>query len=81
VILAVVRGAFRMTLVGLAAGGAVAWGASRLVEGFLFPTVAPRDATSFLVVVLTMVVTAGLASWLPAWRAVRVSPAAALREE
>jgi ABC-type lipoprotein release transport system permease subunit len=43
--------------------------------------VSPRDVLAFGGGVITLLLTAGLASWLPAWRATRISPVEALRHE
>jgi predicted permease len=70
----------RPTLIGLAiglAGGAVA---ARLIRSVLFGT-HPIDATVFAGVGLVVVVVAVVASMLPAWRASRFDPMAALRCE
>jgi putative ABC transport system permease protein len=42
--------------------------------------VAPHDPATFGVVPAVLLLVALLASWLPAWRATRVSPLKALRE-
>jgi ABC-type lipoprotein release transport system permease subunit len=48
--------------------------------GFTF-AVSPRDVVALGGGVITLLVAAGLASWLPAWRATRISPVEALRHE
>jgi putative ABC transport system permease protein len=51
-----------------------------LLSALLFE-VSPYDAASFAFVALGLVAVALLASWLPAYRATRVDPMAALRCE
>jgi ABC-type lipoprotein release transport system permease subunit len=43
--------------------------------------VSPNDPATLLAVGLTLLGAAAAASWLPAWRATRVSPAEVLRGE
>jgi len=68
------------TGIGVGAGLAVAFFASRVVADFVIG-VSPRDPAIFLSVpvILTMVMIA--ACWLPAWRAARIDPTLALRQE
>lgn len=65
---------------GLVAGLATAWLATRLLASMLF-NVEPRDLTVFTAAPLSFMVTALLASYLPARRAIRVSPSMSLRNE
>jgi putative ABC transport system permease protein len=76
----VMRQGLALAAAGLAAGlvGAVLTG--RLIEGLLFE-VAPRDATTLLAATAVLAAVALLATWLPARRATRLDPLAALREE
>ena len=76
----VVRQALVPVAVGLLAGlgGAVALG--RLIEGLLYD-VAPADPGTYAAVIALFGTIAGLASYLPARRASRLDPVAALREE
>jgi len=82
------RAVLRMILrygVGLAVAG-VAIGllgaalATPLMGDLLF-AVSPRDVLAFGGGVVTLLAAAGLASWLPAYRATRISPVEALRHE
>ena len=66
--------------VGVAAGLAGAFGLTRLVTSLLFG-VEPTDPLTMGVVVVTIAVVAAAASLLPAWRASRVDPMVALRDE
>ena len=65
--------------VGMAAGLALAAAVAQLLRIVLFE-VQPRDPGIFAGVVGVLVVTGLLACLLPAWRATRVAPSAALRE-
>jgi ABC-type antimicrobial peptide transport system permease subunit len=66
--------------IGLVLGMVLAWAGTRLVASFLYG-LSPHDATTF-VVSAALLGGAGLAACaLPAWRASRVEPMSALREE
>jgi predicted permease len=69
-----------LTLVGTAAGIGMALLATRLLESMLY-LVSPTDPWTFAAVPVFLVTTAVLAAVLPAWRAVRLDPAAVLRRE
>ncbi len=69
-----------LTLLGLAAGVGAALALSRLLAAFLFGVQATDPAT-YAMVAGVMLLTAGLASYLPGRRAMRVDPAVALRQE
>lgn len=69
-----------ITGTGLLAGGALAFGASRVLAAFLFGVDA-RDMLVFVVMPLLLLAVALAAILLPAWRAARVSPLVALRYE
>jgi putative ABC transport system permease protein len=66
--------------VGVAIGVAGAFGLTRLIASQLFG-VKPTDATTFILVALTLVGVAALATFIPAMRATRVDPVVALRDE
>jgi predicted permease len=70
----------RLTVVGLAAGVAGALWATRLLEQMLFG-VKPWDPLTFLTVILFVLLVAISACALPALRATRVDPLAALHRE
>jgi len=66
--------------IGVAIGLACALGLSRFLTSLLFG-VEPADATTLAIAILTIVGTAALACWLPAWRASRLDPIVVLRVE
>lgn len=70
----------RVTLVGLALGGAIALYAGQWVAPLLF-NVKPTDPLVFGLVVGVLLVAATLASLIPAMRAARVDPNVALRSD
>ncbi|HUO29207.1 MAG TPA: ABC transporter permease [Bryobacteraceae bacterium] len=70
----------KLTVLGLAAGTVAALALSRLMAAFLFG-VRATDPTTYAVVAGLLLFTAGLASYLPGRRAMRVDPAVALRQE
>lgn len=70
----------RMTLVGLIVGLALAVGTTRLLSGLLVGVTA-TDATSYLVTTVLLGVVAMLAAAVPARRAARTDPLAALRHQ
>lgn len=74
----VLRDGVVVALLGVAAGVPVGLLATRLVRGSLFG-VGPLDPLSLGLAVGTLILTAIVASYLPAWRASRVSPLEALR--
>jgi predicted permease len=74
------RQGLMLTAIGVV-GGLVAFAmVARFLRSFLFG-VAPNDPLTLAGAALTLVVIAGLASWIPARRASRVDPADALRAE
>ncbi len=70
----------RLALVGVGAGLAGAFGLTRLIAGFLFG-VRPWDPAVFATVAIVLAAVALFATWLPARRAMRIDPVAALRWE
>jgi putative ABC transport system permease protein len=76
----VVRHAARITTIGLVAGLALAFALGRLLATLIFP-IAPTDPVTYMVAPLVAVVTAAVACVVPAWRATRVDPATAFRDE
>jgi ABC-type lipoprotein release transport system permease subunit len=65
---------------GLAAGLVLALAAASAIRSYLFG-IEPRDAAAFVVAPTVVIVAALLAAYLPARRAPRVDPVAALRAD
>ena len=80
VIWMVLREVVAMAAVGLAIGLPAAFGASRLVQSFLFQ-MKPNDPLALTLAASTLLAAAVLAGYVPAWRASRVDPWTALRDE
>jgi putative ABC transport system permease protein len=80
VLWAVLGHGLRLTLVGVVIGLAGAYGLTRLLASLLY-RVPPTDLPTFAGVSLVLVAIALLASYLPARRAARIDPMAALRYE
>jgi predicted permease len=72
--------ALRIVVAGLMVGLAGAAGVTRVLQRFLFG-VTPTDPIAFTVVTLLLLFVGLLAAWLPARRATRIDPWAALRDE
>ena len=70
----------RLALVGVLIGGVVAFAASKVIASLLFQT-EPNDPLTFMGVTVVLLSVALLAGYLPALRATRISPTAALRFE
>ena len=66
---------------GLAVGGVVSLWLARLVGGLLYHRVQPSDPLNVVSAVVVLSVVGLLAAWLPARRAARIDPLAALREQ
>jgi putative ABC transport system permease protein len=69
-----------LVVVGLLAGAGLAAAAVQLIASRLYG-LSPADPTAFAAAGLGLVAVAGLAAWVPAWRAARVDPVIALRDE
>ena len=72
--------ALRIVLVGLLVGLAGAAGVTRVLQTFLFG-VSPTEPVVFALVTLLLLAVGLMAAWLPARRATRIDPLAALRAE
>ncbi|HXI21914.1 MAG TPA: FtsX-like permease family protein, partial [Gemmatimonadales bacterium] len=69
-----------VTLLGLAAGLAGAWAASRVLQSLVY-AVSARDPTTFLVAPAVLLLPVAVAILLPARRSLAVNPMAVMREE
>ena len=72
--------ALRIVVAGLIVGLAGAVGVTRVLQRFLFG-VTPTDPIAFTIVTLLLLAVGLVAAWLPARRATRIDPCAALRAE
>ena len=70
----------RLAAAGIGLGILVALALTRLVAGLLFD-VSPTDPATFLAVAAMLAATALLAGAIPAWRAARIDPVSALRQD
>src|SRR6266536_1354548 len=70
----------RPALVGLALGMATSVAITRLIRSVLYGT-SPLDATVFVSVIVTLLLSSTAACLVPAWRASRIDPMHALRSE
>jgi putative ABC transport system permease protein len=80
VIWLVLREVAAMLAIGTALGLAASLAAGRLVTSLLYG-VKPHDAAPLVIAALLLAAAAGMAAYLPAHRAARLDPMAALREE
>jgi predicted permease len=80
VIAMIFRETAAVVLLGVLAGGALAFASSRFIAGTLFG-VEPRDPATFGIAVAILLVVAGFAAYLPARRASKLEPVAALRAD
>ena len=76
----VMREGLFLTGIGAVIGLSGAFGLNRLIASLLFG-VQPTDVPTFVGVLATMIIVAAVASLLPAWRASRLDPIAALRAD
>jgi len=72
--------ALRIVVAGVIVGLAGAVGVTRVLQTFLFG-VTPTDPIAFAIVPLLLIAVGLMAAWLPARRATRIDPCAALRAE
>lgn len=76
----VLTGVGKLVVVGLGAGLAGGFAATRLIRSMLFHT-APADPTTFVAVPIVLTAVAFGAAWIPARRAMRVAPSVSLRAD
>jgi predicted permease len=76
----VVGQGMRLTVIGIAIGVVGALAITRLMGTLLF-NVSPNDPLTFIAVSTILAAVAFLAGWLPAWRAARIDPLLALRQD
>jgi predicted permease len=76
----VVRQGMQLTLIGIFAGMLGAFALTRIIASMLFG-VTPTDITTFMAVPALLAAVAFAATVIPAWRASKVDPMVALREE
>jgi ABC-type antimicrobial peptide transport system permease subunit len=76
----VLRGGLTLVAIGVVAGLALALALTRVLQSLLFGVTA-HDPLVFAGNAALLVVVAGLACALPAWRATRVNPVVALRAD
>jgi len=76
----VISGALRMTIAGVGIGLAAAAVLTRFLSALLF-SVRPLDPATFAATAATLAIAATVACLAPAWRATRVDPVVALRQE
>jgi ABC-type antimicrobial peptide transport system permease subunit len=69
-----------LTIIGGGIGLAGVFGLNRLIASLLFG-VQPTDATTLAIVIVTILMVAAVACWLPAWRASQLDPNVVLRED
>jgi predicted permease len=76
----VVKNGMTLTIIGIAAGLAGAFGITRLMSSLLF-NVSPTDALTFVSVSVCLALVALVACYVPARRATKVDPVVALRDQ
>jgi putative ABC transport system permease protein len=80
VVAMIMREAATLLVAGLVVGGLVAIGAAQWARSLLFG-LQPGDPTTLVAAAAALSLVAALASYVPAWRASRLEPTQALREE
>jgi predicted permease len=80
VLLMILKQGLSLAGLGILLGVVAAFGLTRLMQSLLYQ-VRPTDPATFVAVSMAIVAMALAASYLPAWRATRVSPVVALRME
>jgi ABC-type antimicrobial peptide transport system permease subunit len=70
----------KLSAIGMVAGGLTALGLTRVMVSLLVG-IKPSDPLTFAAIGALFFLVAAMASWLPAWRASRLAPTVALRQE
>lgn len=76
----VLRGASTIALAGILGGSAIAVALSRYMSSMIFG-ITPFDPITYVSAALVLLAAAITAAWVPAWRASRIDPAIALRND
>lgn len=76
----VLQNGLKLTSAGIVLGLVGSLGLVRLLRSMLF-VVGPTDPLTFAIVPVLIILAALLACWIPAWRATKVDPLVALRQE
>jgi putative ABC transport system permease protein len=76
----VIGAGFRLMAIGVLIGFAASFATNQLLVAQLFNT-SPQDIATVISVVMIIAVVAFAACWVPARRALRIEPMAALRQE
>lgn len=76
----IVRDGMRLTVVGVVIGLCGTVAAARVISSLLFGT-SPFDPLAWIGTTALLMSVAGIACWVPAWRAARVDPSITLRAE
>jgi ABC-type antimicrobial peptide transport system permease subunit len=76
----ILREGFAMVAAGLALGLLLAFGIGKIVSNILFD-VSSTDPFAFTIAPIVLMTAALVATWIPARRATKISPMAALRTE
>jgi ABC-type antimicrobial peptide transport system permease subunit len=76
----IMRETGRLLVAGLVVGGVLAAGAVQLIASRLYG-LSPADPATFAIAIAALGVVAIVATWLPAYRASRVDPLVALRQD
>jgi ABC-type antimicrobial peptide transport system permease subunit len=80
VVAMVMREAITLVAAGVVVGALAAFGAAKWASTLLFG-LRPGDPVTMITAILALCLVAALASYVPAWRASRLEPTVALREE
>jgi putative ABC transport system permease protein len=75
----VLAGGIRLLIIGITVGTIVSLFVTHLLQRFLYE-ISPTDPTTFAGIILLLVSVALVANFIPAHRATKISPIAALRE-